>query len=92
MKKDKRSRRDPYFLCKLLNMTLAVAILLLALLILLGEIDGLWNSLVFLLGILMCTLSGIMELAKGKRVVGYTCSVFAGLLTVALIISIVQMW
>lgn len=92
MKKDKRSRRDPYFLCKLLNMTFAVAILLLALLILLGEIDGLWNSLVFLLGLLMCTLSGIMELAKGKRVVGYTCSVFAGILTVALIISIVQMW
>ena len=44
------------------------------------------------LGIIMCTLSGIMELARNKKVAGYICSVFAGILTVALIVSIIQIW
>jgi hypothetical protein len=92
MKQNKRNRRDPYFLCKILNMVLAGAVLFLAVLILVGEVDNWRISLIFLLGMMMCALSGIMELAKSKRVIGYTCSVFAGILAVALIFTIIRMW
>jgi len=92
MKPNKRFQRDPYFPWKILNMILACAILILAVLVLLGGKDGIFIPVTFFLGILMCTLSGIMELAKSKRVVGYICSVFAGILAVALIFSIIRMW
>jgi len=91
MKLNKRVQRDPYYPWKILNMVLAFAVLILAVLILFGGKSGTIVPVTFFLGILMCTLSGIMELAKSKRVVGYTCSVFAGILTVALIFSIIRM-
>ena len=77
MKETRGPKRDPYYYWKMVNMTLACGILILAILILLGEKGG---------------LSGIMELAKNKKVIGYICSVFAGILTVALIITIMGIW
>lgn len=92
MKQNKRNRRDPYFLCKIVNMVLAGAVLFLAVLIFVGDVEAWCIPLIFLLGMLMCALSGIMELAKSKRVIGYTCSVFSGILAVALILSMIRMW
>ena len=92
MKETRGPKRDPYYYWKMVNMTLACGILTLAILILLGEKGGLLVPAAFFLGIVMCTLSGIMELAKNKKVIGYICSVFAGILTVALIITIMGIW
>lgn len=92
MKETKAIVRDPYYYWKMVNMVLACAVLILAILIILGKKDGLLIPVTFFLGLVMCTLSGIMELAKNKRVIGYICSVFAGILAVALIISIIGIW
>lgn len=92
MKEAKGTNRDPYYYWKMINMILACGILILAILIILGEKDGLLVPMAFSLGIFMCSLSGIMELAKNKKVIGYICSIFAGVLTVALIISIIEIW
>ena len=91
MKETNKSGRDPYYYWKIVNMVLSCAILILALLIILGEKDGLLFPIAFFLGIVMCSLSGIMELAKNKRVAGYICSIFAGIMMVALILSIIGM-
>lgn len=92
MKQSKRPGGDPYYYWKIVNMILACAVLILAVLIILGGKDGLLVPSALFLGILMCSLSGIMELAKNKKVIGYICSVFAGILAVALIISVIQIW
>ncbi|MCI8374987.1 MAG: hypothetical protein HFI29_06080 [Lachnospiraceae bacterium] len=92
MKQTKQPGGDPYYYWKIVNMTLACGILILAILIILGGKGGLLVPAALFLGIIMCTLSGIMELAKNKKVIGYICSVFAGILTVALIISVIQIW
>lgn len=92
MKQNKRPGGDPYYYWKIVNMILACVILILAVLIILGGKEGLLVPGAFFLGIIMCTLSGIIELAKNKKVLGYICSVFAGALTVALIISVMLQW
>ena len=92
MRQKKRGSRDPYYYWKVVNMILACAVLLLAILILLGGKGGWIVLLTYALGCLMCTLSGIMELAKGKRVTGYLSAVFAGILVVALIIHVIRIW
>ena len=91
MKLSKRIQRDPYFIWKLINMVLACAILILAGFVLFGGRGGILVQEILVTGILMCALSGIMELSKNKRVIGYGCSIFAGVLTVALIFSIIRM-
>lgn len=92
MRETKSPKRDPYYYWKMVNMILACAILILAILIIFGGKDGILVPAAFFLGIVMCSLSGIMELAKNKRVIGYICSIFAGILTVALIITIIEIW
>ncbi len=92
MKQGRKTGREPYYHLKILNMFLACGILLLAILIFVGDNDGILVPLAFFLGVVMCSLSGIMELSRGKRVVGYFCSVFAGIMMVALIFCIVHMW
>lgn len=92
MGQSKKPGGDPYYYWKIVNMILACGVLLLAVFIAIGEEDGILVPSAFFLGFVMCSLSGIMELAKNKKVIGYVCSVFAGILTVALIISIIQMW
>ena len=92
MKQNKLPGGDLYYYWKIVNMILACVILILSILIVLGGKRGIMIPIVFLLGIVMCSLSGIMELAKNKKAAGYICSVFAGVLTVALIISIIQIW
>lgn len=91
-RKGSRVSRDPYFYWKIINMVLACVILILALLILFGGKGGILIPVEFFLGALMCTLSGIMELAKSKRVTGYFCSIVAGILCVALVGSLVWAW
>ncbi|HIT66727.1 MAG TPA: hypothetical protein IAB61_05750 [Candidatus Merdisoma merdipullorum] len=91
-KKGGRLIRDPYYYWKILNMLLACAVLILSAMIVLGKKSGFLVPAAFFLGALMCALSGIMELAKSKRVIGYICSVFAGILAVAFIFSIVRLW
>ncbi len=81
--------RDPHFYWKMINIVLALAVLVLAGMILLGRKTGWLVPLVFLPGALMCALEGIMQLSKGRRVLGYVCSIFAGILLVAMIISFV---
>ncbi len=91
MEERKRNGRDPYYLWKILNMILAGVVLILAVLVIAGELGGVMVPLTFFLGAGMCALTGIMELAKNKRFTGYVCSVFSGILIVALIFSIIQM-
>ena len=73
-------------------MVLACAVLILAILILFGGKGELLIPLCFLLGAAMSAVPGIMELAKNKKVSGYICSIFAGLMVVALIFNIIWMW
>lgn len=88
-RKGNKVSRDPYYYWKVINMTLACVILILALLILFGDMDAVLVPLAFLLGAVMCAGSGIMELAKSKKAVGYLCSVFSGLLIVALLVLLI---
>ena len=73
-------------------MVLACAVLILAILILFGGKGELLIPLCFLLGAAMSAVTGIMELAKNKKVSGYIFSIFAGLMVVALIFNIIWMW
>lgn len=91
-KKKNRLVRDPYYHWKVLNMILACAILVLAALVLFGREEVYLIPAACFLGAVMCALSGIMELAKNKRVIGYICSVFSGILAVALILNIIWLW
>lgn len=92
MRQSKKPGGDPYYYWKIVNMILAGGVLLLAVFIIIGEEDGILVPIVFSLGLVMCSLSGIMEMAREKKVIGYICSVFAGIMAVALIMSIIQMW
>ena len=92
MKQNRRTVRDPYYYWKIANMALAAAVVVLALLVLLGQLGGYFVPLTYLLGGLMCGCSGIMELSKGKKVIGYASSVLAGGLAVAMLVSIVWIW
>ncbi len=92
MNENKQVKTEPYYYVKLVNIVLACVILVLSILIILNDKDGILVPAVFFLGFLMCSLSGIMGLARNKKVIGYICSVFAGILMVALIISIIQIW
>ena len=88
-----RQRRDPYFYTKVICMALASAIVVLTVLkLLLPSMPGFTTIIIFVLGIIMCALTGIMELAKNDRLFGYACSILAGLITVALIIWLVSSW
>lgn len=91
-KKRNRLVRDPYYCWKIVNMILALAVLILAFLVLFGEDGTYLIPAAYFLGAVMCALSGIMELAKNKKVIGYICSVFAGILTVALIFRVIWLW
>lgn len=91
-RKKSRIVRDPSYYWKTLNMVLACAILVLALLILFGKDDKYLTPAAFFLGAVMCTLSGIMELSKNRKAVGYFCSVSAGILAAALILELIRMW
>lgn len=73
-------------------MVLACAVFILFLLILAGRRRGVLVPVEFLLGSVMCGLSGVMELAKGKKLTGYISSVFAGVMAVALIFHVVWSW
>lgn len=92
MKESGKTGRNRYDYWKMVNMMLACAILILAILIFVGSSTEILIPVALFLGVLMCSFSGIMELSRGKRVIGYTNSVFAGILMVALIISVIQMW
>lgn len=92
MKKASHVSRDPYYYWKMISMILACAVLILSLLIFLGNQDAFLCPLAFLLGGIMAAVTGITELAKNKKVTGYICSIFAGLMAVALILDIIWMW
>ena len=91
-KRENRLVRDPYYHWKALNMILAFAILILAFLVLTGREEKYLIPAACFLGAVMCALSGIMELAKNKKVIGYICSVFSGILAVALILNVIWLW
>lgn len=91
-KKGSRLSRDPYYYWKVVNMVLACAVFILFLLILAGRRRGVLVPVEFFLGSVMCGLSGVMELAKGKKLTGYISSVFAGVMAVALIFHVVWLW
>lgn len=84
-KPTRRIIRDPYFYWKIVNMILACAILVLTALVILGGKSGWFISAALFLGMLMSAFEGIMQLAKGRKVRGYACSIFAGMMAVALI-------
>ena len=67
--KKRRVVRDPYFYWKIVNMALACAVLVLAFLILSGRGERYLMPAAFFLGVVMCSLSGIMELAKNRKIV-----------------------
>ena len=84
-KRKNRLVRDPYYHWKALNMILAF-------LVLTGREEKYLIPAACFLGAVMCALSGIMELAKNKKVIGYICSVFSGILAVALILNVIWLW
>ena len=89
-RKKSRSGRDPYFYLKLFNIAAACVITVLAVLrIVLEESPDFIVRIAFVLGIIMCVLTGIMELAKNDKLIGYACSILAGILAVALIFTLV---
>ena len=92
MKQNRRIVRDPHFYWKMLNMVLACVILVLAAMILLGGKSGWYVNAALLLGICMSAFEGIMQLAKERKILGYGCSIFAGVMAVALIIHIILIW
>ena len=92
MKKASHVSRDPYYYWKMISMVLACAVLILAILILFGGKGEILIPLCFLLGAAMSAVTGIMELAKNKKVTGYICSIFSGIMAVALIFNIIWMW
>ena len=82
---------DPYRNWKFIAMILALAVLALCITGLLTDINV---SIVFaalLMGASMCATSGIMALAKGRRVLGYLCSVLAGAFLVLCLVWIARM-
>ena len=91
-KKGSRLSRDPYYYWKVVNMVLACTVLILFLLILSDTRRGILVPVEFLLGTVMCGMSGVMELAKGKKLTGYISAVFAGVMAVALIFYVVWLW
>ena len=91
-KKRSRTARDPYYYWKAVNITFACAVLLLAVLILLGREENYLAPAACILGAVMCALDGIMGQAKGIRVIGYACSIISGVLAVASIFDLVRLW
>ena len=67
MKQNKPPGGDSYYYWKIVNMILACVILILAILIIPGGKGGLLTPATFFLGVVMCSLSGIMELARNKK-------------------------
>lgn len=92
MKQGKKIVRDPYHGWKIVNMMLAGVIILLVILALVDEKDGWLVPVTCFLGSLMCAFSGVMELTRGRKLVGYVSSVLAGALAVVLLLSIVLTW
>lgn len=78
--------RDPYRGWKIIAIVLAGCVIILSLMALLvqANISVIFTAL--LLGAAMCAVSGVMALVKGRRVLGYLCSVLAGVFLVLLII------
>ncbi len=91
-KKRSRTARDPYYYWKVVNIALACAVLILAVLILLGKEEAYLAPAACLAGAVMCALDGIMGLAKGRRVTGYVCSIISGVLAVALMFDLIRLW
>lgn len=92
LKKKKWIVRDPHFYWKVVNMILALVVLVLSGLILLGGKEGWILPAVLLTGAIMSAFEGILQLSKGRRFLGYFASVFAGAMTVALLLSIFRIF
>ncbi|MBQ8185092.1 MAG: hypothetical protein IJ036_04830 [Lachnospiraceae bacterium] len=88
----KDSARDPYKSWKVLAMTLAAAVVVLCLAALLLNTGTYIVLAALVLGAVMCTVSGIMALVKGRKALGYLCSVLAGAFLVLLLIWIVRIF
>lgn len=92
LKKKRWIVRDPHFYWKVVNMILALVVLVLSGVILLGGKEGWILPLVLLIGAVMSAFEGILQLSKGRRLLGYFASVFSGVMVVALILSILRMF
>ena len=82
--------RDPFRIWKILAMVLAAAVVVLCVLSLFF-VTGM--GVVFaaiIAGMVMCAISGLMALVKGRRMLGYICSVLAGTFLVLLLIWVLR--
>ena len=82
--------RDPSRIWKILAMAMAVMVVILCALSILLPI---WLGTAFAalaVGTVMCAISGIMALVKGRQVLGYSCSVFAGVFLVLLLFWVLR--
>lgn len=82
---------DPYKGWKLMTIILAAGVLLLSLTAIFAPENVSISLTALLLGTAMCAASGILALAKERKVVGYSCSVLAGIFLVLFLIGIVRL-
>lgn len=87
----KEDRHDPDRNWKIIAMILSLAVLALCVA---GLFEDVNVSVVFaalLMGAGMCATSGIMALAKERRVTGYLCSILSGIFLVLCLVWIARM-
>jgi len=92
MVKKKWIVRDPHFYWKIVNMILAAVILVLSVLVLQGSKSTWILPAALLAGAILGALEGILQLSKGRRFLGYIASVFAGVMVVALLLSLLRIF
>lgn len=82
--------RDPFRIWKIAAMAMAVVVLVLCVL---GLFFVPGTGIIFAAlgaGIVMCAISGIMALVKGRQVLGYLCSILAGAFLVLLLFWVLR--
>lgn len=82
---------DPYKGWKLMTIILAAGVLLLSLTAMFAPENVSIALTALLLGAAMCAASGILALSKERKVVGYSCSVLAGIFLVLFLLGIVRL-
>jgi len=82
--------RDPYRIWKILAMLMATAEVVLCLIsIFFIENVGLVFA-ALAVGAVMCAISGILSLVRGRQVLGYLCSILAGVFLVLLLFWVLR--
>ena len=82
--------RDPFRIWKIFAMAMAAAVVVLCTLSLFFVTGMGVIFAALIVGTVMCAISGLMALVKGRRVIGYVCSFLAGAFLVLLLIWVIR--